>query len=180
MVRLGGTPRVPPGASVNPSLVGVHQIEAPDFDEPNNADWAVAAPAFLAVDPVNAAMSERLFDDTVEEGVGFSLFIPTEATTLTLTYCYRAITNPSAAVLASPKLYYRLNGGIWGNLALPDLTLSDAAWVQGVSQEVDLPATGINLTPNNFYQFEWTRDPTSLTDSLVGDLALGAIAYLVL
>ena len=61
-------------------------VSAVEFDDPNNANWAVNALAPAAADSLNPSIAVRRFDDFNEEGVGWSAYSPAGATQLALTF----------------------------------------------------------------------------------------------
>lgn len=186
--RLGasarGTPRVPPGAGGVPAIAGFAAgafLESPDFDDPNNADWAVNAIAAAATDSNDNSLQVRLFDDTVEEGVGFDLFIPSEFDQVSFTLVHRPETAPGGATSVAPFLYRR--------------TITDAGAVGAWSAAITLFAGGLAIPANEFWnydttllsyaalgvtadtvaKFELTRDPADGDDGLTGDWDLFAL-----
>lgn len=180
-----GTPRVPPGGSGGAaSIAGFAAgafLESPDFDDPNNADWVVNAIAAAATDSNNNSLQARLFDDTVQEGIGFDLFIPSEFDQLTLTLVHRPETAPGAATTVAPFLYRRTITdagavGAWsaaitlfaGGLAIP----TNEFWNYDASV---LSYATLGVTPDTIAKFELTRNPASADDGLTGDWTLFAI-----
>lgn len=146
---------------------------APDFDTPNNADWAVNSAAALATDSNNAALSVILFDDTTEEGIGFELDVPAAPLdNLTISLIVRAETAPGGATTATLQLYTRVIPddaviGAWSAaVALPAIAIPTNEFWQYASATFTYAALG--LTASRRVQFELTRDPGGLT----GDLAL--------
>ena len=154
-------------------------IQAADFDNPNNADWAVNALAPAASDSNNAAIPVRKFDDTTEEGVGFMLTIPSGASSLKFYFKSRAETTPGGTQAAVPRLYFRaLNnnaaidswsaGFDFNAVSLP----TNENW-QYDDQTVALATLGI--TAGEFVQFELTRNTGSVSDTLTGDWTLAEL-----
>jgi len=146
-----------------------------DFDDPNNADWPVNALAALAADSNHAAFAVRLFDDTSEEGVGFSVRVPPETREIRLTLVSRAETAPGAAVGVQPTLYARAipDGaaiGAWNARAMAPIAIPASELWQYDTETVPLNETF--LTPGDYAQFELTRSPADPDDDLVGDWAL--------
>lgn len=150
------------------------QFNADQLDNPNNADWAVNALAPAAADSNNNGLTVRLFDDTTEEGVGFSLRVPPGATNLKIAPKGRPETGPPAARTVGLKLYQR---------GIPD-DAAPEAWSAGtVLTDIDIPTTteffqydaqtitlaSLGITAGELTQFELTRvDPAGGTE-LVGD-----------
>ena len=149
---------------------------ASSLDSPNNTNWAINGLAPIYADPVNNALTIRAFDDTLEEGVGFTLYVPPSLTNMTFTYTARAATAPAGAVGAVFRLYSRLitiNGsvGSWSSAyALATLSLPTNANFQTFTVTVPLSTLGITAGTTN--QFEMTRYGASTSDTLVGDFDL--------
>ena len=149
------------------------------FETPDTADWVVNAAALEADDSVNSALVVRRFDDTTEEGVGFSLAPPGGTTSIKLTFVARAQTAPGAARTVGLKLY---NRGIPDNAAvqswsagtvLTDIDIPTNAFFQYDSQTITLASMGITVGEDT--QFELTRvNPTGGTE-LTGDWNLRAL-----
>lgn len=143
------------------------------LENPNNADWTVNALAPASADTINAALTVRRFDDTVEEGVGFTLSIPANAIEIRFTFRHRAQTAPGGAVTTQPRLYRRTRAdnaawGAWSALfAFTALSLPASTNWQDDTQVVTLATLG--LTAGQVAQFELTRDPA---DGLTGDWVL--------
>lgn len=150
------------------------QFNADQLDNPNNADWAVNALAPAVADSNNNGLTVRAFDDTTEEGVGFSLRVPPGATNLKIAPKGRPETGPPAARTVGLKLYQR---------GVPD-DAAPEAWSAGtVLTDIDIPTTteffqydaqtitlaSLGITAGELTQFELTRvDPAGGTE-LVGD-----------
>jgi len=163
---------------------GAKIFYADQLDNPVNTDWIVNALAPAASDSMNAALTVRLFDDAVEEGVGFILAIPSGATNMKLRFKSRAEVVPGAARTVGVKLYYR---------QIPDDAAVSATWAGAndgskILADIDIPANVnfqyssqtlvlvADFTPDllaaKTYQFELTRvNPTAGTE-LVDDWAL--------
>jgi hypothetical protein len=158
---------------VRNAAFGVRQHFGDQLDNPVNADWAVNALAPAAADSVNAGLTVRRFDDTVEEGVGFIVQVPEQATNLRLSFVARAQTAPGAARTVGLTLYRR---------EIPD-NAAVTAWSAGtVLTDIDIPTNAnfqydnqtislstLSITAGRLVQFELTRtEPTGGTE-LVGD-----------
>lgn len=150
-------------------------LEATNFDNPNTSDWAVNALAPAISDPSNDGASVRAFDDTSEEGVGFTLEIPPNVTNVIFDLKFRAQTSPGSAKGISIRAYFRAfadaaSTGSWSSAkAFSDLSVSDDKWYYD-TQEFALSTWG--LTAGTAYQFEFTRNGASGTDTLSGDWLL--------
>ena len=137
---------------------------ATSLDSPNNSDWAVNALAPTVADPTNAAINVRQFSNTVEQGVGLLLTIPSTATSITFTYKGRPQTAPGATANIQMNLYYR---SIPNNAALGSWSAAKTFTAAGVptnafTQYYLYTATlaTLGLTAGNEYQFELTRNTT--------------------
>lgn len=151
-----------------------YQFFADQFETPNNSSWTVNALATLGADSNDVAFVVRSFDDTTEEGIGFSLYIPASVSSMTLTFVSRAETAPVAARTVGLKLYERgIPGAVdaWSaGTALTDIDITtDENWVKDT--QVD-SLTDWGLTAEQIHQFELTRvDPSGGTE-LTGDWVL--------
>lgn len=152
------------------------EFYADQFETPNSGDWAVNSLSPADVDEDNVAFVVRAFDDTTEEGVGFSLKVPVGATKMIVSFIGRAKTAPGAAAKVGLNLYYRSipdNAAIsaWSSVfALTDIDIPTNEYYQYDTQTINL-GSGVgelNLTEGTEYQLELTRNP-SATDDLSGD-----------
>ena len=166
-------PTGPPGTSGSLLFYG-DQLEDTD-----NADWAVNATALEVADSANAALIVRRFDDTTEEGVGFSIAPPAGTTSLKFTFVARAQTAPGAARTVGLKLY---NRGIPDNAAveswnagtiLADIDIPTNAFFQYDTETITLSTLGMTVGEDT--QLQLTRiDPVAGTE-LTGDWNLRAL-----
>jgi len=151
-------------------------IAAEDMENPNSSDWTVNALAPLAADSNNAGLKVRLFDDTTEEGVGFTVYVPKSATNITINMISRAETAPAGTRTVGVKLY---NRGIPANAAVQSWTsgtvLNDVSIPTNENFQVDNQTetlASMSITDGEWTQFELTRiNPTAGTE-LTGDWAL--------
>lgn len=149
------------------------QFFADELAFPVVADWAVAASAPQVVDTNNDSLSVRSFDDTAEEGVGFLTYVPAGSTVLTLTIVSRAETAPGAPATVVPRLYVRgispdVPIGAWSpGLDLTSVDVPANENFQYDSETVTLAALGVSAA--QVLQFELTRNPGAVGDTLVGD-----------
>lgn len=149
-------------------------FQADQLENPNNADWAINALAPAAADTNNAGLTVRLFDDTTEEGVGLSLFLPTASNTIRFRLISRAETAPGAAAVASMFVYARTvpdNAAVtaWSaQIALGTVNLPTNEFFQ--YDVFSLTLTALGLAPGTWVQLEITRD--SAGGELTGDLAV--------
>lgn len=152
------------------------QLFADQFESPVNSDWAVNALAPVAVDSNNSGLTVRLFDDTTDEGVGCTFFVPTGATDITLRFRSRAETAPPAVRTVGVDLYIReipdnSAVGAWdAGTALTDISIPANENFQYDEQTLTLD--GLGMTAGNIYQFEWVRTNPGAGTELVGDWAL--------
>lgn len=154
----------------------IHVFSAADLISPVNAGWAVNALAPLAVHPNHLSRSVRLFDDTVEEGVGFSWKIPSWALNMKIHIMSSAVAAPPAARTVGIKIYSK---------GLPD-NAAEEAWSSGTQwNDADIPVNiysqydsesrtlaSLGLTAGREYQFELTRVTPSGGTNLEGNWAL--------
>lgn len=172
VIKLEGV-QGPAGPSAGIALL---QYGSTSFDNPNTADWAVNALAPASADAVNSALSIRAFDDTLEEGIGLTVYIPPSATNLVLQFNYRAATAPATAKVVICKLYSRLIAisaavGAWTTgYQLNNVAIPTNAYFQSFTQTFTL--TSLGLTAGNTYQLEITRVGANVSDTLVGDMNL--------
>lgn len=151
------------------------QIFAEMFQNPVTSDWAVNALAPASADVTNSGLIVRHFDDTAEEGVGFSLYIPAGATILTLGFMSKARTAPAGTRTVGVKLYYRkfadnTAASAWSSLVLTDISIPTNVNMQKDTQALTLGTSfSPAITADTYYQFELTRiNPTAGTE-LTGD-----------
>lgn len=153
------------------------QFYADQFDNPINSDWTVNSLAPAAADSNNNGITVRLFDDTTEEGVGFSILVPSGATNIVLNTISRAETGPTGAQTVARSLY---NRGIPNNAAvqswsaatdLTDVSMpTTTEFFQDDTQTIALST--LSITAGEVTQFEMTRDTADAGDTLTGDWAL--------
>lgn len=149
---------------------------AATFDNPNNSNWVINALAPVTVDSTDNSLSVRAFDDTVEEGVGMTVYVPPTASTLTFNLTHRCATAPATSRTVQLSLYAKrvnINAavGAWSaRLTVGNIATSTNAFYQTLQVSLDLATLGI--VPGNTYQFELTRNSPSATDNLVGDFLL--------
>lgn len=156
----------------------VHVFSAIELSSPVNADWAVNALAPLATDDNNNALSVRRFDDSTEEGVGFSVLVPPNVSRMRTRFVSRAVTAPGAAKAVALNLYERGLPGVadaWSSaIQLTNVDIpTNEQWQY--DEQVDTLANW-GLIAGQIHQFELTRDTTDAADTLVGDWALLQVA----
>ena len=153
---------------------------ADQLDNPVNSNWAVNALAPATADNTNAAIVVRAFDDTLEEGVGFILTIPTCACGFTIGFKSKANTAPGSAKTVQTNLYVRTipNNAVVGawsaGLALTAIDIPTNLFFQYDTQTIQLSTLGI--TPGTLVQFELTRDDVGIGTKLVGDWNLAELS----
>lgn len=153
-------------------------ILAEEMQNPNNADWVVNVLAPLSADDNNNGLNVRLFDDTVNEGIGFNIFVPLFATNIVLKFKSRAITAPAGTKKVDLGLYFRTvpdNAAVDAWSAKKDITglisIPTNEYFQYDTTTLSLATLGI--TSNRYVQFEIVRDAADeANDDLVGDWAL--------
>lgn len=151
-------------------------FSAADFDNPNSADWTINALAPAVADSNNAGLTVRLFDDTVEEGIGFELQLPIGASNIIFDVISRAETAPGVVNTVGIKFYTR---------AIPDNAVV-TPWDAGIQlADISIPTNEffqhdtflLNFTPlgrsaGDFVQFEMTRPAPQAGIDLTGDWVL--------
>jgi hypothetical protein len=145
------------------------ELNAADFDDPGT-EWDVTTPAALAADSVNAGLLVRRFDDTTQEGVGWSAFVPSGMGTLRITFISRAQVAPASIRTVGLSLRYRIvpdNGsvGSWFSSPLSDIDIPSSSYFQKDSQII----VSTPLTDSTFCQFELVRQTPTSGTSLTGD-----------
>lgn len=166
MVEIGN---LPASGTVFPEYF----IPAVFFEHPNNSDWAVNALANVAVDSNNNGFRIRPFDDTTEEGVGFSIPIPSGATNIIFDIKSRAETAPGSAQTIAMNLYNREipNNSApesWSSaFQMTDIDIPTNENFQYDSETIALST--LSITAGNYVQFELTRDTADAGDTLTGD-----------
>lgn len=166
--------------SLNPFL-----FTADQFENPNDADWTVNALAPAVADSNNAGLTVRLFDDTAEEGIGFTFFVPLDAQKIKFKFKSRAETGPAGVRTVGVKIYTRealdnaavsgwSTGDVFADVSLPITT----EFFQYDQEELSL--TTLGLTTGRIAQFELTRiNPVGGTE-LTGDWALLSIEVVII
>ena len=143
---------------------------------PVNSDWAVNALAPAAADGINPGLTVRLFDDTIEEGIGFILRVPATATSVDFSLVHRAVSPDPADRNIGLNVYQR---GIADNVAveswsagtqIADVIVPNNTNFQDDTQTVTLASLGV--TAGEVTQFEITRDAPLAGTDLVGDWSL--------
>lgn len=155
--------------------IAKHIFVADNFFSPNSSDWAVSPFASLGADNINNALRTRRFDDTNNEGIGFILDVPINATAVTFKITHRR-QGTNAAQNVVLQLYEREipdNAAIttWssainlGTFNLPN----NLNWQRDT---VTLSLATLNLIAGSLHQIEIIRNASSATDNLIGDWSL--------
>lgn len=159
-------------------------IEADNAEVLDSADWPVAsAPA--GPDSVNAAEIVRFFDDTTEEGWGWSAYVPEGATNLILTFTAWANVAPAATRTAGNKVWarrYEHNVALpapgaagWFSVVLADLSFPANRRPQITTITVALASFSTALVAGSKYHFVWSRPAPGAGTELVGDVCMRSI-----
>ena len=149
------------------------QFYADQMENPVNSNWKVNALAPASADASNNGLIVRLFDDTTEEGIGFTIRIPTSATNIKFDFVSRAATAPGSAKAVRPKIYKRdipdnSSVGTWSaGTLMTAIDIPTNANFQYDTQTISLATLG--LTADRVTQFEITRLGTDASDTLSGD-----------
>jgi hypothetical protein len=171
-----GITGVPGQTGIAGSTANIVIFYADEVDSPNNANWAINNNAPASSDSLNNALLVRRFDDTAEEGIGWTYFVPTNTTNITFRFKARAQTAPGAARNVILRLYNRQipdNAAVtaWSAaLQLTTIAIPTNTNFQYDSQTISLATLGI--TAGRVVQFELTRFGASASDTLVGDFNL--------
>lgn len=156
---------------------GSFQIHAADFLT-INSNWSAASvvPAGLAADTNDASVLVRLFDDTVDEGIGLDIYVPVGATDIRFTLVHRAETSPSGAKTVGIDFFTITDTGAWSGTpdvgAVANLPNATEAW-QYESYELALSAT--SLVTGEVGQVQINCDVSA--SDLVGDWVVRAILF---
>jgi hypothetical protein len=151
-------------------------FQSPEFENPNNSDWAVNALAPAQADTINAGLTVRAFDDTTEEGIGYNWLLPDWATKATISTLSRSVSGQSGDVV--PNFYFRT---LEPNQVGGDGLSSWSAAVSGAAQSMTsdgnwqynsetflLNDFGLGGTETQIF-VEYTRDTDNPSDDLIGD-----------
>lgn len=169
--RISGIGSVGAGGTTFPEFQFTPHI----LENPNNADWAVNALAPAQADNINAGLTVRRFDDTTEEGVGFTLEVPAGATNIVFGFTSRAVSPQPTLNTIGVNVYNRGlpdDGAVQAWSAgdqLTDLDLPNSTNFVKDSESVTLASLGV--TAGEVTQFEITRVAPA-GDDQVGDWAV--------
>lgn len=157
----------------------VKTFSATQFDDPNNADWALNGVAPSIADENNNGLTVRRFVETGETGVGFYLDVPAEATQVRFDFIVRQEdATPSPGNIAI-NIYERemANGALttaWGaavNNIITSLPANEN-WAE-FTIEGSLATFGLGI--DRMHQLEITRDGLLAGDTLDAPLNLVAL-----
>ena len=146
---------------------------AESFENPDNATWAVNSLANIWKPASDPTILVRAFDDTTEEGIGFTRLIPLGVTNIIFYFISYASTAPGTAKVITPKLYTRIYAdnsavGSWSaGLDLTSIDIPTNAYPQYDTQTIALST--LSLTAGEMVKFELTRKTIGVTSNLVGD-----------
>lgn len=135
---------------------------ATSLDSPNNSDWAINSLAPTTVDPSNAAIDVRQFSNTVEQGVGLFVSVPSGATNITFTYKGRSASATAGTLqmrfysraIASSTPSAVSSWSAANNLA----SVSSPANIYYQTFSYTATLSSLSLSAGNMYQFEFTRN----------------------
>lgn len=167
------------GQSVRVSDAGANQSDvnigarftffANSLDNPNNADWAINALAPVVTDPTYTSISQRQFSNTIEQGVGFFVSIPTGCTQATFRLRGRGQTAVAGTSVAQFRIRSRriANGSAPAAWSAPteltNISVTNTIAFQYFTQTVLFSAFSTALVADNMYLFELTRRVTGVT-----------------
>ena len=157
-----------------PIPLKIYDFYADQVEYTVGGNWNVNVGAPASADSNNDALTVRLFDDTVDEAIGFIVKVPVQAQEMIVTTHARRETG-TAAQNAIMVLHDRSIGnaaavGAWGTNALTTIALP--ANENFVYDETSNTLAGWGLTAGEIYQMQLSRDANAGGDTLVGDLAL--------
>ena len=142
-------------------------------DSPNNVNWKVAAVAPIVMDDLNNAIAVRGFNDSTEQGIGFTLMVPDYAGSIKFNFTSRAKVAPGTVKNVVPKLYFReiadaVAVGTWSTgLDLTALVMPTSTNFVVDTQTIAFATLGNGK--NRIVQFELTRKVAGVTDNLPSD-----------
>ena len=172
LTSIGATSK-PAWAAPSSVMFPKFHFYADQFDNPDDADWALAtdlsAPA--VADSINAGLTVRRFDDTVEEGVGFPLRVPTGAVNIKFTFMSRAQASGGGNVV--PKIYEREIQDAGAPTAFStgnDLTALVFGTNTNFNEDTEtVTLASLGLAAGQIHQIELTRNVGAGGDTLTGD-----------
>lgn len=169
-------------AGISTILPPYLELASDDFRNPTTADWAVNSLAPSIPDPTNSGIHVRAFDDSVEEGVGFSTRIPAGATAINLQIELRKQTAAAGNIIFN--LYTRtINAGgvvsawslVGNSQLLPIIAgIADANWqyITMTSKLFTAYTAATRPVVGQTSQFQLTRSPS---DTTTDDVYVGRV-----
>jgi hypothetical protein len=155
------------------ALAVQYHIYPGNEETPNNADWAVNSVAPADADSNNNGLTIWEFDDTTEEGIGYTVHIPAEATNIIIGTVSRAEVGPGSPQSVMPKVYTREmrdNLAVEGWTGGSNLTAIAIPANEFWQYDTHLAAlSGLGLVAGRRAQLEFTRVGTDVSDTLVDD-----------
>ena len=151
-------------------------LAAPQFDNPVTSNWAVNALAPVSADPINTALPVRAFDDTLEEGIGFTVYVPPGVSSMTINVTGKAATAPAGSAAVVMRMYGRaVNAGsavgVWSSaVQLTAFDIGANTFYQTYLRTI--PIASLGLTEGTTAQIELTRQGNAAEDTLSGDFQL--------
>jgi hypothetical protein len=170
-LRADGSWSEPPGGG---SSYPEFQIFADQLEFPINSDWTVNVHAGGGVDSNNSAFYVRRFDDTTEEGIGFTVRLPSGITNIIIDIVSRAETAPGGSRTVGLKLYNRgLPNTVdsWtAGFTMDDIDIPDNEQWQYDSETIAI--SSLSVSAGEIVQFEMTRVNPQAGTELSGDWTL--------
>lgn len=157
----------------------IYDFYADQVEYPTGTDWDVNVGAPASADSNNSALTVRLFDDTVDEAIGFIVKVPEQAKFMrVVTHARResGVTLQNAIMVLHDRAIPDAGAvGAWSTNVLTTIALP--ANENFVYDETFTPGTlaSWGLTAGEIYQMQLSRDANAGGDTLVGDLALLSI-----
>ncbi len=151
--------------TITPSDVGVIRqfaFAATALESPNSSDWPLNALSPTGADPTYPSMNVRTFSNTTNQGVGFLMPIPSNASNITIIYTGRAGTAPGSSATLQMGMYFRnipnnAAVGAWSSVTnLTSVTVPTNAYFQYYTQTIALAT--LSLTAGNLYNVEFIRN----------------------
>lgn len=164
------------GYSGYSAVIRRYHFQANQLSTPTSSDWAVNALAPTIPDSLNTAIAVRAFDDTTEEGVGFTVMVPSGASNVVVYTSTRASTAPPG--FSGFSAAYNIYGRRLPNNAAPTAWSTQALGTFAYSGTYfqyysgSLGMAGLNCVGGALNQFELTRNAGTAEDNLSGDVYL--------
>jgi len=165
------------GDSYKEYLFQADQMESPN----EGGDWAEGTLAPVVADSLNNGLTVRRFDDTTDEGIGFTCKVPSGVTNIIFEFLSRAQTAPASTKAVAMDLFVRGvrdNASVqaWSTkLVLTPISIPTNTYFQQDSETVALTAFTPDMQDDRMYQFCLERDANDANDTLVGDWCLHSV-----